>query len=66
MTQPDYKALSRGMSRDMRPKAIAKRLRIASELYELAEVLSSATYVGKVEASRDETEEPAPRTTERR
>ena len=55
MTTPDYKALSRGISRDMSPDAIARRLRIAGELYRLAETLSRAEYVGPVETTRDET-----------
>jgi len=49
MKQRDYEALSKGISGDMSPQAIAERLRIASELYDLAKTLSTATYVGKVE-----------------
>lgn len=49
MKPKDYKALSRGISHDMSPEAIAERLRIAGELYELAQTLSTARYVGPVE-----------------
>lgn len=49
MTPPDYEALSKGISRDMSPQAIAERLRIASELYDLASVLEGARCLGRVE-----------------
>jgi hypothetical protein len=49
MKQPDYEALSKGISRDMSPEAIAARLRIVSELYDLAQSLSTAKCVGNVE-----------------
>lgn len=48
MKPPDYEALSKGISRDMSPVAIAERLRIASDLYDFARCLSTAKYVGKV------------------
>ena len=44
----DMKALSRGISRDMSPEAILKRLRIASSLHRTARMLGKARYVGKV------------------
>ena len=53
MSQPDYKSLSRGVSRDMSPEAIARRLQILAELDELARTLSKAVFLGKVE-SREE------------
>ena len=49
MKQPDYEALSKGISRDMSPRAIAARLRIVSELYDLAKMLATARFVGTVE-----------------
>ena len=49
MTQPDDKSVSRGISSDMSPEAISRRLEIVSELYELAKVLQGAQFVGKVE-----------------
>ena len=52
MKQQDYEALSKGISQDMSPPAIAKRLQIASELYDLARILATAQYVGKVEPPR--------------
>ena len=42
MTDPDFKALSRGMSRDMSPAAIARRLEIVNELRDLAMALATA------------------------
>lgn len=42
MTKSDYKALSQGISRDMSSQAIARRLRILAELYELTQRLSKA------------------------
>jgi hypothetical protein len=47
--EQDYEALSKGISRDMSSQAIAERLRIASELHDLARVLSTAVRVGSVE-----------------
>jgi hypothetical protein len=44
---PDYEALSKGLSRDMSPEAIAHRLDIASELLDLARVLSQAKRAAK-------------------
>jgi hypothetical protein len=38
VTQPDYKSLSRGVSRDMSPEAISRRGAIASELSGLAKL----------------------------
>ena len=49
MTEPDQKALSRGVSSDMSPEAIARRLRIVSELYDLARVLGRTRYLGKAD-----------------
>ena len=48
----DMKALSRGISRDMSPEAILKRLRIASSLHRAARMLGKARYVGKVGTGR--------------
>lgn len=45
MSHPDYKALSRGESDDMSPRAIARRLEIASQLYRLARTLQGAEHV---------------------
>ena len=45
---PDFKSLSRGISDDMSPEAIARRLDIANQLYMLARTLSEAQYVGPV------------------
>jgi hypothetical protein len=44
-TEPDYKELSRGVSTDMSPEAIARRLQIAGELYELVKALERAERV---------------------
>jgi len=41
--QEDVKNRSRGVSRDMSPEAIARRLDIASQLHELAKSLGKAT-----------------------
>jgi hypothetical protein len=49
MTEQDYKALSRGISRDMSPDAIARRLQIASDLHDLVKDLAQAKNLGKVE-----------------
>ena len=49
MSQPDYEALSKGISQDMSPEAIAGRLKIVSELYDLARTLSTAEFLGRVE-----------------
>lgn len=49
MSQKDTKALSRGVSRDMSPQAIARRLKIVDELHELAKALGSSQRLGKVE-----------------
>jgi len=57
MTAPDYEALSKGVSLDMSSRAIAERLRIASELYDLARILSTARYRGPVEP-RESDEDP--------
>lgn len=43
----DYKSLSRGISRDMSSHAIARRLQIASDLYDLASFLGKARPVAK-------------------
>jgi hypothetical protein len=45
----DYKALSRGISRDMSPHAVARRLQIASELYDVATLLRKSRCLGRVE-----------------
>ena len=44
----DYKALSRGISRDMSAQAILRRLKIASSLRDAAIRLSRATFIRKV------------------
>jgi hypothetical protein len=62
MDEPDYEALSKGLSRDMSPQAIARRLDIASELYDLARVLAKARPLGKVEGQSRGPEANAPRT----
>jgi hypothetical protein len=49
MTQRDYKSLSRGISRDMSPDAIARRLKIVADLYGLARTLGKAKNLGRVE-----------------
>ena len=66
MTGPDYESLSRGISSDMSPEAITRRLDVASQLYRLARTLSKAEYVGPVESlddlldGRSEVREPGP------
>ena len=55
MTETDNKALSRGISRDMSAEAISRRLRIASDLYDIAKILGKTKRVGRVEPTeRDE------------
>ena len=49
MTETDNKALSRGISRDMSAEAISRRLRIASDLHDVATMLGKAKRVGRVE-----------------
>lgn len=49
MSQPDYKSLSRGISRDMSSEAIARRLKIVADLYDLAQTLNRAKNLGRVE-----------------
>ena len=49
MNQPDYKSLSRGVSQDMSGAAIARRLEILAELYELARTFAKAKNLGPVE-----------------
>ncbi len=49
MTPEEMKRVSRGISRDMSPEAIGRRLDIISELFDLTSWLSKAKYVGKVE-----------------
>ena len=49
MTDQDLKSLSRGMSRDMSPAAIARRLEIASDLRDLAMTLATAQRIGTKE-----------------
>ena len=46
MKPEEMKNISRGVSGDMSPDAIARRLDIASELYDLAKSLSKATRIG--------------------
>ncbi|MBK8977372.1 MAG: hypothetical protein IPM29_15785 [Planctomycetes bacterium] len=46
MTEPDAKRASRGVSADMSPAAILRRLEIVGELSELASVLARAERVG--------------------
>ena len=50
MKERDYESLSKGISRDMSSQAIAERLRIVSELYDLAKTLSTARCLGSVES----------------
>jgi len=52
MTNPDDKKASRGISRDMSPQAISRRLRIASDLRILCLKLGRAKRV-ELEASPD-------------
>ena len=47
MSDPDYKKLSRGISSDMSSEAIARRLDIANELYQLIKSLSKSKKTGK-------------------
>jgi len=62
MKQPDFKTLSRGMSRDMSSAAIARRLEIASDLRDLATALATARRI-----DRDQPDEaPFVRATEAR
>jgi len=44
---------SRGVSRDMSPAAIQRRLEIAVELYGLVRVLGRAERIGAVESERE-------------
>lgn len=48
LTPEEAKRLSRGISTDMSPEAVSRRLEIAGELFELAAWLGKAKYVGKV------------------
>ena len=53
MTDQDLRSLSRGMSRDMSPAAIARRLDIVGDLRELAITLATAQRIGtKEQASK--------------
>ena len=52
MNKDKYKNLSRGISRDMSPQAIARRLEIANELYEVAVMLSKSRNMGKVKNNK--------------
>jgi len=54
MTSPDDKKRSRGMSRDMSPEAISRRLRIVSDLRILCLKLGGAK---KLELERTSTKE---------
>ena len=54
MTASDNKAKSRGISADMSPQAISRRLEIVSELYELSKTLDTAKFVGKVEPTKND------------
>ncbi len=49
MTAPDYELLSKGISHDMSPPAIADRLRIAADLREFARVVGGARCIGRVQ-----------------
>ena len=61
MTETDNKALSRGISHDMSAEAILRRLRIASDLYDVAKLLGKAKRVGRVEPiDRDEPQRSTP------
>jgi hypothetical protein len=51
MNEPDYKSLSRGISRDMSSEAIARRLKIVADLFELAKTLKRFKNLGRVEGA---------------
>jgi len=59
MTEPDMKSLSRGLSRDMSPDAVLRRLEIASELRDLAMTLAAGQRLGKKETSPEVVEQDA-------
>ena len=48
MTPEEARQKSRGISTDMSPEAIARRLDIVSQLFRLGHALNNAEYVGKV------------------
>jgi len=52
MTPEEAKRLSRGISSDMSPEAISRRLEIVSQLFRLGSALSKAKYIGRVEDVR--------------
>jgi hypothetical protein len=52
MTPEEAKRLSRGISSDMSPEAISRRLEIVSQLFRLGSALSRAKYIGRVEDVR--------------
>ena len=56
MSGADHESLSRGISGDMSSDAIARRLDIASQLYQLARTLSGAEYQGHVESDGEDTD----------
>ncbi len=49
MKPEEHKSKSRGISRDMSPEAISRRLDILVELHEVAQALANAKRVGKAE-----------------
>ncbi len=55
MKPEEHKSKSRGISRDMSPEAISRRLDILVELHEVARALANAKRIGKAEPG------PAPR-----
>ena len=59
MKQDDSKLLSRGISRDMSPEAIARRLEIVSELSELSHTLGKDQNLGKVQPTMENRAEKA-------
>jgi len=52
MTPDEAKRLSRGISSDMSPEAISRRLDIVSQLFQLGSALTRAKYIGRVEDVR--------------
>ncbi len=56
----DDKLLSKGISGDMSPEAIARRLEILAELYDLAKCLRKARFADKVEPEEREVSRSPP------
>lgn len=54
MTEVDYKKLSRGMSRDMSPEAVSRRLKKVSNLRNLCLMLGRAGKAAKEERRREQ------------